>query len=102
MEIMITNENFESEVLKSEKPVLVDFVATWCGPCKELMPIVDEIAKENTNIKVVKADVDENMELARQYKVFSVPTLIAFKDGQVLKQMVGVQSKEKILSVFAQ
>ncbi len=100
MEVIITKENFENEVLKSDKPVLVDFFATWCGPCKMLMPTIDEIASERADIKVGKVDVDENMELAKEYKVFSVPTLIAFKDGKVLKQMVGVQSKEQILDVF--
>ena len=100
MEITITKENFESEVLKSDKPVLVDFFATWCGPCKMLMPTVDEIANERADIKVGKVDVDENMELAKEYKVFSVPTLLAFKDGKLIKQMVGVQSKEQILGVF--
>ena len=100
MEVIITKENFEKEVLKSDKPVLVDFFATWCGPCKMLMPTIDEIASERADIKVGKVDVDENMELAKEYKVFSVPTLIAFKDGKVLKQMVGVQSKEQILDVF--
>lgn len=101
MEITITKDNFENEVLKSDKPVLVDFFATWCGPCKALMPTVDEIANEHPEIKVGKLDIDENMEIARQYKVFSVPTLIAFKDGKVLKQMVGVQPKEQILTAFA-
>ena len=101
MEITITKDNFENEVLKSDKPVLVDFFATWCGPCKALMPTVDEIANEHPEIKVGKVDVDEEMELARQFKVFSVPTLIVFKDGNVLKQMVGLQSKEQILAVFA-
>ena len=100
MEIKITKDNFESEVLKSDKPVLVDFFATWCGPCKMLMPTVDEIANERTDIKVGKVDVDENMELAKEYKVFSVPTLLAFKDGKLIKQMVGVQSKEQILDAF--
>lgn len=100
MKITITKDNFESEVLKSDKPVLVDFFATWCGPCKMLMPTVDEIANERTDIKVGKVDVDENMELAKEYKVFSVPTLLAFKDGKLIKQMVGVQSKEQILDAF--
>ena len=101
MEITIAKDNFENEVLKSDKPVLVDFFATWCGPCKALMPTVDEIANEHPEIKVGKVDVDEEMELARQFKVFSVPTLIAFKDGNVLKQMVGLQTKEQILAAFA-
>ena len=101
MEITITKDNFENEVLKSDKPVLVDFFATWCGPCKALMPTVDEIANEHPEIKVGKIDVDEEMELARQFKVFSVPTLIAFKDGNILKQMVGLQTKEQILAASA-
>ena len=100
MEITITKENFENEVLKSDKPVLLDFFATWCGPCKMLMPTIDEIANERADIKVGKVDVDENMELAKEYKVFSVPTLLAFKDGKLFKQMVGVQSKEQILDAF--
>lgn len=101
MEITITKDNFENEVLKSDKPVLVDFFATWCGPCKALMPTIEEIAKEHSEIKVGKVDIDSEMELARQFKVMAVPTLIAFKDGKVLKQMVGVQTKEQILAAFA-
>lgn len=100
MEIIIKPDSFEKEVLQSDKPVLVDFWATWCGPCAELAPIVKEIAEENTNIKVCKADVDENMELAQKYKVSVIPTLIAFKDGAIINQMVGAESKEKILSMF--
>lgn len=100
MEVIINKDNFESEVLKSDKPVLVDFWATWCGPCAMLSPIVKEIAEENPDIKVCKADVDENMELAQQFKISVVPTLLVFKNGEKVNQMVGAESKEKILEMF--
>lgn len=100
METIIKPDNFEKEVLQSDKPVLVDFFATWCGPCQMLAPIIEEIAKENTDIKVCKADVDENMELAQKYRISVVPTLMAFKNGEVINQMSGAESKEKILSMF--
>lgn len=100
MEVVINKENFESEVLKSEKPVIVDFWATWCGPCAMLAPTIKEIADENPDIKVCKADVDENMELAQQFKISVVPTLLAFKDGKVVNTLVGAESKEQILAML--
>ena len=100
MEVVINKENFESEVLKSDKPVLVDFWATWCGPCAMLAPTIKEIADENPGIKVCKADVDENMELAQQFKISVVPTLLAFKDGKVVNTLVGAESKEQILAML--
>lgn len=96
----ITKENFESEVLKSEKPVLVDFFATWCGPCRMVGPIVDEIAEENEHIVVGKVDVDAQMELASQFQVYSIPTLVVFKDGKVVKQATGAKSKAQILEML--
>lgn len=95
--IHVTKENFESEVLKSEVPVLVDFFAQWCGPCKMLMPIVEEVAKD---FKVCKIDIDENQELAVQYRVMSVPTLIVFKNGEVAVKNIGVISKDAILDML--
>ena len=98
--IKINNENFESEVLGSEKPVLLDFWASWCGPCRALSPIIDEIAAERSDIKVVKAEVDENRELARKFRVMSVPTLLVIKNGETVARSMGVQSKEQILSMI--
>jgi len=98
--IKINNENFESEVLNSEKPVLLDFWASWCGPCRALSPVIDEIAAERSDIKVVKAEVDENRELARKFRVMSVPTLLVIKNGETVSRSMGVQSKEKILSMI--
>lgn len=90
-----TDQNFETEVLKSEKPVLVDFWAEWCGPCQMMGPIIDELAEEvKDEYKVGKLNVDENRETAAKYGIMSIPTLIIFKDGKVVKQLVGVQSKE--------
>ena len=99
-EINVNKENFEQEVLKSDIPVLVDFWATWCGPCAMLAPTIKEIADENPDIKVCKADVDENMELAQQFKISVVPTLLAFKDGKVVNTLVGAESKEQILAML--
>lgn len=98
--ITITKENFETEVLRSDKPVLVDFWAVWCGPCQMLSPVVDKIAEENDAIKVGKVNVDEQPELARMYSVMSIPTLISFRDGRVNNKSVGVISKEEILNLI--
>lgn len=92
----ITKDNFEKEVLENSKTVLLDFWASWCGPCKMLSPVVDEFAEENENIYVGKVNVDEQSELATQFEVMSIPTLIVFKNGQKVNQSVGVISKEQI------
>ena len=87
-------------MLGSEKPVLLDFWASWCGPCRALSPVIDEIAQERSDIKVIKADVDENRELARKFRVMSVPTLLVIKNGETVARSLGVQSKEKIMSMI--
>lgn len=97
LEVEITNQNFEEEVLKSEIPVLVDFYATWCGPCKMLSPIISEIAEEyQGKIKVGKVNVDEQTQLAIKFQVASIPTLILFKNGNPVKSSVGFQSKPEL------
>ncbi len=98
--ITITKENFESEVLKSDKPVLLDFWAAWCGPCRMVSPVVDEIADEETSIKVGKVNVDEQPELASQFRVMSIPTLVVIKDGKVVETSVGAKPKNAILSMI--
>ena len=97
---VITKENFESEVLKSTKPVLLDFWASWCGPCRMLSPIVDEIAEENDNIKVGKVNVDEQPELAQAFKVMSIPMLAVVKDGKVTNTSVGYKAKAAVLTLL--
>ncbi len=97
----ITKENFESEVLNSEKPVLLDFWAAWCGPCKMLAPVIDELAGEVTDAKICKVNVDEEPELARQFQVMSIPTLIVIKNGKTAASSVGFQSKAAILDLLA-
>ncbi len=92
-----TDQNFEQEVLKSESPVLVDFWAVWCGPCQMMGPVIDELAEEmKDKYKIGKLNVDENRETASKYGVMSIPTLIIFKSGEEVKQLVGVQSKESL------
>jgi len=97
---VLTTDNFEEEVLKSEVPVLVDFWATWCGPCQALSPIVEEVAGEVEGVKVGKVDVDDQDKLARKYKIFSIPTLLVFKNGEVVQRSVGAVPKEKILEML--
>ena len=96
----ITKENFENEGLKSDRPVLLDFWASWCGPCRMVSPIIDEIAEETTDKKVCKINVDEQPELAQAFGVMSIPTLVVMKDGEVVGQSVGVKSKEAILHML--
>jgi thioredoxin 1 len=98
--LTITKDNFEQEVLKSDKKVLVDFWASWCGPCRMLSPVIDEIAKETDKVKIGKVNVDEESELATQFAVMSIPTLILFENGKPVKQMVGAQPKSAILSMI--
>ena len=98
--VTITKENFENEVLKSDKPVLLDFWATWCGPCRMVSPIVDEIANERDDIKVGKINVDEQGELSMQFRIVSIPTLIVMKNGEVADTHIGLASKGKILDML--
>lgn len=98
--ININIENFESEVLKSDKPVLLDFWAPWCGPCQMVVPIVEEIAAENPNIKVGKVNVQEQRELAKKFRVMSIPALIVMKDGEIVNQAVGAMPKRDILNLI--
>lgn len=95
-----TKENFHREVLESSKPVLVDFYATWCGPCRMLAPILDEIAAEREDIKVVKIDVDQEPELAAQYKVVSIPSVFVIQNGEVIAQSLGAKPKNQLLAML--
>lgn len=99
--ISVTADNFEQEVLKAEGIVMVDFWAAWCGPCKMLSPIVDQIAEEHPEIKVCKVNIDEEPSLAIDYKVMSIPTLLVFKNGEKVNMSIGVQSKSDIEAMLA-
>lgn len=96
----ITKENFESEVLNSDRPVLIDFWASWCGPCQMLLPVIEELAGEVTDAKICKINVDEQPELAEKYSVMTIPTLIVIKDGKVAQKSVGVIPKAQILELI--
>jgi len=96
----INNRNFHEEVIKSEKPVLLDFWASWCGPCRMVGPIIDEIAAENPEYKVVKINVDEEPELASRFQVVSIPTLVVMKNGRIVQQSAGARPKNQILAMM--
>jgi thioredoxin 1 len=98
--IQLTSDNFENEVLNSDKPVLVDFYADWCGPCKMMAPVVDQIAEENDDIKVGKINVDDEQDLAAKYGVMSIPTIGFFKDGDIVEKSVGAKPKSELLKMI--
>ena len=101
MAVMVINkENFQNEVLNSDKPVLLDFYADWCGPCRMVGPIVEEIAGERSDIKVGKINVDEQSELAQQFGVMSIPTLVVMKNGEIANKAVGALPKDEILALL--
>lgn len=100
MSINISMNNFQQEVVNSDKPVLLDFWAPWCGPCRMVMPVLEEIAKERSDIKVCKVNVDEQPELARQFGVMSIPTLVVMKNGKIVNQSMGARPKNQILAML--
>ena len=98
--ISVNKNNFNQEVLNSDKPVLMDFWAPWCGPCRMVVPLVEEIAKERSDIKVIKINVDEEQELAMQFGVMSIPTLVVMKNGKIANQVTGARPKAQILAML--
>ena len=98
--LTITKQNFQEEVMNSDKPVLLDFWAPWCGPCRMVVPIVEQIAEERPDIKVGKVNVDEQIELASQFRVMTIPTLVVMKNGQIVKQAAGARNKSGILAML--
>ena len=98
--ISVNKNNFNQEVLNSDKPALMDFWAPWCGPCRMVVPLVEEIAKERSDIKVVKINVDEEQELAMQFGVMSIPTLVVMKNGKIVNQVTGARPKAQILAML--
>lgn len=98
--INITNENFENQVLRAEKPVLLDFWAAWCGPCRMVSPMVDEIAAERSDIAVGKVNVDEQSDLAERFGITSIPTLVVIKNGKIVNRAVGAMPKAKIIEML--
>ena len=99
--VYVKKDNFEEEVLKSDRPVLLDFYADWCGPCRMIAPILDEIAREHEEFKICKVNVDEEPELAAKYEVMSIPTLFVIKGGEVVSQSMGAKPKAQILAMLA-
>ena len=99
--LKISSENYEEEVLKADKPVIIDFYADWCGPCKAMAPVVEELAKEyEGKAKVGKINTDENQDIAIEYSVMSIPTFIVFKDGKAVKKMIGMQDKRTLIAAI--
>ncbi len=98
--IHVTKNNFQEEVVQSDKPVLVDFWAPWCGPCRMVGPILDEIAEEREDLKICKINVDEETELASQFQIMSIPTLLVVKNGEIVNKTLGARPKQQILELF--